>query len=111
MRRISLKQGIPFLYGDYYVDQERYARAPERFQRAQIIPVLDAIPGVRIKTVRQTLTIGTADLETASYLEVPVNAPVGRVRRIAIDTNGTALLIAEVTYRGDLVQLDMTVKR
>ena len=111
LRRVHLKQSTPFLYGEYYVAQGLYDRAPRQFQRGQIIPILDAMQDLKIDRISQILTIGTADLETAGHLEISVNAPVGRVRRIGIDDKAAVVYAAEVVYRGDMVQLDMTVER
>ena len=55
----------------------------------------------------QTLTIGTADPETAGQLGIGVNAPVAYVRRVFRTPDGTVLYLGDVTYRGDLVQLEM----
>ena len=59
--------------------------------------------------LRQVLTIGTADLETARRLDIPVNAPVGHMARLMVDGNARVIYAARLTYRGDLVRLDMKV--
>ena len=66
-----------------------------------------SMPGVTIAQAHQTLTIGTAAPETAGHLGIPVNAPVAYVRRVFRAPDGTVLYLGDVTYRGDLVQLEM----
>ena len=38
---------------------------------------------------------------------MPVNAPVAEVRRVCQDPDGTVIYLAEVTYRGDYIHLEM----
>ena len=68
-----------------------------------------AMPGVTIAQAHQTLTIGTADPDTAAQLGIAVNAPVAHVRRVFRAPDGTVLYLGDVTYRGDLVQLEMNL--
>ena len=55
----------------------------------------------------QVLTIGSADLEVAQCLNLPLNAPVADVRRVFNDPRGRVLYLGEVTYRGDAIRLEM----
>ena len=59
---------------------------------------------------RQTLTIGTADMETARLLQVSLNAPIARVSRSAIDTAGRLIFVGNGLYRGDVVRVDVKLK-
>ena len=68
------------------------------------------LPGVRIAHAWQTLTIGTADVEVARLIGMPVNAPVAEVRRVCHDATGTVIYLGEVTYRGDYVHLEMDLE-
>lgn len=68
------------------------------------------MPGVTIARARQRLTIGIADVDEAAHLRVPVNSPIARVRRVFNAPDGTVIYLAEVTYRGDFVRLDMEMK-
>ena len=93
------------------LDQRCYGLAPQRFEAEFIIPVMESLPEIKISTARQVLTIGVADFETAERLEIPVNAPVGMLRRVLCDENGVAIYIGDITYRGDLVKLEMNINR
>jgi len=107
MRRIHLREGTPYCVISIYLDAAVFHRAPERFRRELLIPILMSMPGVTIAQAHQVLTIGTADPETAGQLGIAVNAPVAYVRRVFRTPDGTVLYLGEVTYRGDLVQLEM----
>jgi GntR family transcriptional regulator len=52
-----------------------------------------------------------ADFDIAERLEIAVNSPVGMLRRVLCDEEGTAIYIGDITYRGDLVRLEMNLNR
>ena len=69
-----------------------------------------AMPSVKIVTARQLLTISTADLEVAHHLGIHVNAPVAEVRRVFTGPKRRVIYLAEVTYRGDFVHMEIDLK-
>jgi GntR family transcriptional regulator len=66
--------------------------------------------GVRIARARQTVTVGSADLETAQLLDLPLNAPLCYIDRSAVDRLGWRILVSKGVYRGDVVRLEMEIK-
>ncbi len=100
-------------YGDVCIrlDQRCYELAPKRFEAEFIIPVMESLSQIKIASAKQVLTIGVADFEVAERLKIAVNAPVGRLRRVLCDEEGTAIYIGDITYRGDLVRLEMNMNR
>lgn len=107
MRRVHLRDSTPYCVISIYLDERIFRRAPARFRQEVMIPILASLPGVTIARAHQTLTIGVADSETAAHLKIGVNAPVANVRRVFRSPDGTVIYLGEVTYRGDLVQLEM----
>jgi GntR family transcriptional regulator len=107
LRRVHFRDDTPYCVISIYLDETVFRQAPERFRNELMIPILASFPGVQIAYAHQTLTIGTADAETAAHLRVPANAPVAEVRRVFRAPDGTVIYLGEVTYRGDLVQLEM----
>jgi GntR family transcriptional regulator len=93
-----------------YLDEKIFRKAPAKFRSKTVIPILTAMKGVTIAKAHQVLTIGTADMEVARLLELPMNAPVAEVRRIFQDPQGTVIYLAEVTYRGDAIHVEMDLK-
>ena len=69
-----------------------------------------SIPGVHIESARQTITIGSSDLEVSELLGLPLNAPICFVDRSAVDQRGRLVLVSKGIYRGDVVRVDMDVK-
>lgn len=109
IRRVQSVDGTPYAVSDIYIDRRIYSRYQERFDRESVIFVIDSLK--LVKLMRQKLTIGTADLETASLLDIPVNSAVGIVRRVIRDRNDIAIYVGEAIYRGDMVQLTREFKR
>jgi GntR family transcriptional regulator len=109
MRRVHAIDGLPYCVISIYLDDRIFRRAPARVRNELVIPLLMSLK-VKIAHARQRLTIGTADVDEALHLRVPVNAPVGRVRRVFNAPDGTVIYLAEVTYRGDFVRLEMEMK-
>ena len=110
MRRVHAHEGRPYCVIDIYLDAEIFARRPARFRKEILIPLLLAMPSVEIVTARQGLTISTADLEVARHLGISVNAPVAEVRRVFTGPGRRVIYLAEITYRGDYVHLEMDLK-
>lgn len=111
MRRVHLADDTPYVVIDLYVDRRLYALHPGRFDTEMAIVVLDSMPEVEIKSMRQRLTIGTCDLDTATLLGIPANSPVGTVRRVIRDQNDIIIYVGTAIYRGDIVQLEREITK
>jgi GntR family transcriptional regulator len=109
MRRVHSRDGQPYCVISIYLDQRVFRRAPARFRKETVIPVLLDLK-TRIARAHQTLRIGSADVETAAHLGVSINSPVADVRRVFRAPDGTVLYLGEVTYRGDYIVLEMDLK-
>lgn len=107
MRRVHLRDGAAYCVISIHLDERVFRLAPARFRNEVMIPILTSLPGVEIAHAHQTLTIGVADPETAARLNMAVNAPVADVRRVLRGPDGTVIYLGEVTYRGDMVRLEM----
>jgi GntR family transcriptional regulator len=111
IRRRHWRDGQPFLLADVYLDERLYPKVSAQDLRSKTaLKLVAGIPGVRIADARQTLTIGTADVETAAALQLQLNAPVAHVRRAAISPRGVLLLVADGIYRGDVVRIDIKLR-
>jgi len=110
LRRSHVRDGVPYCVISIYLDERIFKRAPKRFRDEIVISVLRDLPGITVAKARQTLTIGVADVETATQLEVAANAPVAEVRRVFTDPDGCVIYLAEVTYRGEAIRLEMELR-
>lgn len=101
----------PFLLTDLYIDEALMDRIGTKdIETKTALRLINDVPGLQIANAQQTLTIGTADIETADALAMPLNAPVAFVHRRVVDKAGTLVLAAEGIYRGDVVRFDMKLK-
>jgi GntR family transcriptional regulator len=107
LRRVHSRDGDAYCVISIYLDERVFRKAPQRFRRHTVIPVLLELPGVRVAQAWQTLSIGAADVEVAQLIGTAVNAPIAEVRRVCRDLAGTVIYLAEVTYRGDYIHLEM----
>jgi GntR family transcriptional regulator len=108
LRRRHSREEQPFLLADLYIDERLTPKiAKAAYTSKTALRLIMDIPGLKIASVRQTLTIGTADLETSLLLKVPLNAPVAYIQRVAIDDLGSVALLTTGIYRGDVVRLEM----
>jgi len=111
MRRLHLYDEVPYALIDIYLDRRLYQLAPARFDRRMVISTLAELPQVVIANVRQTVRFSTADVDTADMLKVPVNVPVGEVRRVITDAEDGVIYVGEAKYRGDIVELEVDIER
>jgi GntR family transcriptional regulator len=68
------------------------------------------LPSQKIVDAQQVVTIGTADLETSNALNIPIGAPVGRVKRFAVNEIGDLILVADGIYRGDMMKISVKLR-
>lgn len=110
MRRVHSMDGRPYCVINIYLDRNIYLQSPERFRNHTVISVLADSKRQIVASARQTLTVGSADLEVAKYLSIPPNSPVAEVRRVFLDEHTRVIYLGEVTYRGDSIRLEMDLK-
>jgi GntR family transcriptional regulator len=110
MRRVHSRQKRPYCVISIYLDEKVFRRSPKRFRNETVIPILHDLRNPAIASARQTLTIGTADLDVARLLQIPLNSPVAEVRRVFTSADRTVIYLGEVTYRGDFVRIDMDLR-
>jgi GntR family transcriptional regulator len=110
MRRVHAREGIKYCVISMYIDERIFRKSPARFRNEVVLPLLFSLPGAQIASARQTMEISRADVEVAALLDIPVGEPMADVRRVLVAPDGTVTYLAEVTYRGDYIHLDMNLK-
>jgi len=108
MRRVHHSGDMPYCVIEIYLDRKVYDKNSKNFDRGMVIPLLRGTPRLRLEKMRQTIRIGSADLETARLLGIEVNAPIAIVKRIVSDTKGRIIYWGSGHYRGDLVVFGTT---
>lgn len=111
LHRRHWRHDAPFLLTDVHIDERLRDRISKKdIETKTALRLVADIEDVEIVDAQQTLTIGTADLETAESLSIPLNAPVAYVYRRAVDSNGVAVLIAQGIYDGKVVRFDIKLR-
>lgn len=110
MQRVHFRDNAPYCVISIYLDKDVFDSDPEGFRGNVVIPLLVQRGEACIARARQTLTIGTADLDIARHLNVPPGSPIVQVRRVFNDRKGRVTYLGEVVYRGDFVRIDMDLK-
>ncbi|KAA2312676.1 GntR family transcriptional regulator [Pseudooceanicola sediminis] len=110
LRRLHRRQDAAFLVADVYVDERLQPLIPEQnYTTTTAMRLVSDLPGVKVKDARQILSVATADVETANFLGISLNDPIVLVQRLAIDQDGSLILVANGIYRGDKVRIEMSL--
>lgn len=109
MRRLHLNHGQPYCVLEIYLDRRTYLKSPEKFDTEMVIPNLQHLSGLTIRSMRQTFQIASADLAIGRLLGVKPNAPIGLVRRVVTDAAGDIIYLGVGRYRGDLVVFETEI--
>lgn len=108
LRREISRDKVIYAMVDVYLDQALYCRFDHReLESKGITGMLFSANGLGPFEGTQTLTIATADGEISALLDMPINAPIARVRRVLRDGTGRVVYLAHVVYRGEFVRLDI----
>lgn len=111
LRRRHSRDGAPFMIGDVYVDERISPLIPDdAYSRITAMRIAHDLPGHTIDDAVQIVTIGSADLDTATELNVSIGDPVARVQRIAVDQHGDIVLLANGIYRGDMMKIEVKLR-
>ncbi|MEP9351326.1 GntR family transcriptional regulator [Xanthobacter sp. KR7-225] len=110
MRRVHRASAQPYCVIDVYLAQHVYRLAPQAFDSQMVIPLLGQVCGPKLQKMAQSFRIMAADLTVARWLDLPVGAPVGEVRRVITDQDGVVLYLGIGQYRGDLVVFNTTLE-
>lgn len=105
LRSVQYNKGEPFSVVNLHLAQDIFDMDPKRFSHAAALPQIMEMDDVTIVQAPQTLTIGVADPETATLLEIGLGEPTADCRLILIDRNGTAIYVANIHYHKDCFAL------
>lgn len=111
LRRRHSRAGQAYLVAEVYIDARLAAKLPaDIFTNTTAMRLASSIPGVKIVEAHQTMTVGSADMDVAELLNLPLNAPVCYIDRSAVDQRGRLVMVSKGIYRGDVVRMDMKLK-
>src|SRR5262249_8795483 len=77
LRRRHWREGQAYVLTDMFIEESLVTRAPRNDLATKTgLQFISEIPNLKLADVRQTVAIGTADVETAEMLNLELNAPV-----------------------------------
>lgn len=111
LRRKHSRNGSAFLLADVYVDERITPQIPEEsYAKVTAMRLVSDIPGHAVADARQIVTIGAADLETSTELNISIGDPVAKVQRVAVNQHGDIILLANGIYRGDMMRIEVKLR-
>lgn len=111
LRRRHSRDGTAFLLADVYVAEDvcRYIKEKAYTTMTAMRLVAD-LPKQKIIDARQVVTIGAADLDTSTQLNIPLGEAIAKVQRVAVNQDGKLILVANGIYRGDMVKIEVKLR-
>jgi len=111
LRRKHNRDGAAFLLADVFVDESICEAIPEdNYTKVTAMRLVSDIPGQTVEKANQIVTIGAADLETATELNISIGDPVAKVQRMVVNQHGIIILLAIGIYRGDMMKIEVTLR-
>jgi GntR family transcriptional regulator len=101
IRSVQKRGAEPYAFARVHVATHIHARAPKLFSRRPALAVIAEMKGVNIAL------ISAADVEAATYLGTAMNSPTAEARCVVTDTDNVVIYVGEITYRGDVVRLNI----
>jgi GntR family transcriptional regulator len=111
MHRVHYRHGVPYFIGASYVEQCIFkAIGKKGFDGTAPLRSLQQHLKGRLGRVMQTINVGTADMETARLLDIPLNSPTVILRRSVFDRDDVLIYESEGFHRGDFVRIRMQIR-
>jgi GntR family transcriptional regulator len=107
IRSVQKRGDEPYAFARVHIATHIHARAPKLFARRPALAVLAEMKGIDIAHAHQTVSVSAADIEAATYLGTALNAPTAEARCVVTDTDNVVIYVGEITYRGDVVRLNI----
>ncbi|MEM7774674.1 MAG: GntR family transcriptional regulator [Pseudomonadota bacterium] len=110
LKRAHNREGLRYCIISLYISQTTFEKAERDFRTKLALPVLFALPDVRIERAWQRVMIEKCDAENALELGYPLGDPIARIKRYLVDSTGELIYFADVRYRGDCIHFEMDLK-
>ena len=109
MKRIHRSPTDAYCVMEIYLANEYYKQAPKAYDKQMVVPSLSKLAHEKLKRMKQSLRMTSADLFIAQCLDIPLNAPIGELRRTITSWDDEIVYYGVGLYRGDLVTFNTTV--
>ena len=106
MRRVHYHKDVPYCLIDLYIEKNTYARNPDGFSRATVIPTLASMESVEITAGKQIMRVTVSDEEAAGHLNIGIGDPVADVYRGLLDQDGLLVYYARIQYPAQMIEIE-----
>ena len=111
LKRRHIRDGAAFLLADVFVDERICPLIPEEaYTTVTAMRLVSDLPGQVVTDANQVVTIGSADLESSTELNISIGDPVAKVRRMVVNQDGDVILMANGIYRGDMMKIEVKLR-
>jgi len=110
MQHLHKMDNVPYALVNKYLPERVYDRAPAQFASMMVLDVFDTLPELEPETVRQIITVESAEFETARLLNISAGAPSVQVRRMLYSRGEALLYLADITYIASMLKLDVSAR-
>lgn len=107
LESVQSRKGKPYSFACVHLAEEIYHRAEDRFGRETTLGVLASLTGLELEKARQSFIVGTVEPRIANLLAVGIGSPTVEAHLVVTDARNVVIYVADITYRGDCVQLDV----
>jgi GntR family transcriptional regulator len=105
MDRVRLANGEPLSFEQAYIPAKRFRRILELDLTQSLLETLRTEFGVRIRTTSERIEVLGANRERATWLQIPLGAPIFSITRWTSDVNGDGVEFSRDFFRTDRTQL------
>jgi GntR family transcriptional regulator len=91
---------------DAWMARDIYDASANALRTRPALSVLMKSHAAQVCKVSQTLTLGIADLDVASALDIPLGSPIALVRRTVFNEDGDAIYAAQIYFPAGVVRID-----
>ena len=101
LKSVQYNDSKPFSVVNLYLAQHIFQADAQWFTHSAALPRLVEMDDIDIVHAYQTVTIGVAEWETASLLNIGLGEPISDCRLVLVDGQGVAIYIADIHYHKD----------
>ncbi len=100
-----------FVREQHYIERSLFKKVERQLSKDHVLVLLAALGELPLDSMEQLFEIGRADYETARLLDIPLNAPIGRLVRLVFNNTRQVIYGAEALYRGESLKFAITFQK
>lgn len=102
IKRLRVINETPFAYMKNYIDPDRVPQIEEHFKIQSLYTFLKQEYAIEFYNANETIEANGADEMLAKYLNIPVNAPLLRLKRLSFDPYDKPIEYSDIHIKSDM---------